>query len=46
MQGTCIWVAPFSVKWMLPTIFSVLQLQHHEVPSMAHKPPQFATKKG
>lgn len=28
---------PFSVKGMLPTIFLVLQLQHHEVPFMAHK---------
>lgn len=36
---------PFSLKGMLPTIFSVLQLQHHEVPSTAHKNPQFATKK-
>lgn len=36
---------PFSVKGMLPTIFSMLQLQHHEVLFMAHKTPQFETKK-
>lgn len=31
-----LWLLSFSVKGMLPTTFSVLQLQHHEAPSTRH----------